>query len=271
MRTGERLMLTDVDCKNASCARELKRRRLFDSFGLYLEISPTGSKRWFWKFYPDGKESRLALGSYPDVSLKEARLARDEARKIRHSGANPVQQRKIARMAKAASNAATFEGIARELYAVKSAPGGWSHVHAAQWMRGLEKDVFPWLGSLPISEISAPVLLGTLRRVEKRGAVRSAHDLREFAGQVFRYGIQTGRCIGNPASDLRGALRQYNEKHLAAVLEPAPAGDLLRAIEDYQGHPVTRAALKLSRGTFARWSGLRSIFKQACGRFRQRR
>ncbi len=252
-------MLTDVDCKNAVCPAEVKRRRLNDGSGLYLEVSPAGSKRWFWKFYPEGKESRLALGSYPEVSLKAARLARDEARKIRRSGANPIQQRKAERLAKSTSSATTFELVARELFAIKSAPGGWSAVHAAQWMRGMEKDLFPWLGSLPISGIPAPLLLETLRRVEKRGAVRSAHDLREFAGQVFRYGIQTARCTSNPAFDLRGALRQYNEQHLAAVLEPAAAGDLLRAIDDYQGHPVTRAALALSALVFQRPGNIREM------------
>jgi integrase len=252
-------MLTDVDCKNAACPPDLKRRRLTDSAGLYLEVSPAGSKRWFWKFYPGGKESRLALGSYPGVSLKAARLARDDARRVHQSGTSPVQHRKAERAAKATSSATTFEGVARELYVIKSAPGGWSEAHSSQWMRGMEKDLFPWIGSLPLACLSAPVLLETLRRVEKRGAVRSAHDLRESAGQVFRYGIQTARCVSNPAADLRGALKQYNEQHLAAVLEPAAAGDLLRAIGDYQGHPVTRAALALSALVFQRPGNVREM------------
>lgn len=250
-------MLTDADCRNAVCPADLKRRRLTDGGGLYIEVSPAGSKRWFWKFYPDGKESRLALGSYPDVSLKAARAARDEARKTRQSGTNPVQQRKADKIASALSSATTFEAVAREFHATKVET--WSADHAAQWLRCLDKDVFPWLGSLPLAEVSAPMLLDTLRRVEKRGTTRMAHDLREFAGQVFRYGIATGRCERNPASDLRGSLKPYTERHMAAVLEPVKAGELLRAIDVYAGQPVTRAALALSALLFQRPGNIRAM------------
>ena len=250
-------MLTDADCRNAACPAELKRRRLTDSGGLYLEVSPAGSKRWFWKFYPDGKESRLALGGYPDVSLKAARAARDEARKTRQGGTNPVQARKADKLARATSSATTFEAVARELHATKAS--GWSTTHAKQWLRCLEKDVFPRVGSLPLVDISAPLLLDTLRKVEARGAIRMAHDLREFCGQVFRYGVATGRCERNAATDLRGALAPYTEKHMAAVLEPIKAGELLRAIAAYAGHPVTRAALALSALLFQRPGNIRAM------------
>jgi integrase len=250
-------MLTEVQCRNATCPPELKRRRLTDGGGLYLEVSPAGSKRWFWKFYPEGKESRLALGSYPEATLKQARAARDEARKTRQAGTNPVQKRKADTMAKAITSATTFEAVARELHTTKS--DGWSTNHAAQWLRCLEKDLFPWLGSLPLVEVSAPLLLDTLRRVEKRGAIRMAHDLREYAGQVFRYGIATGRCDRNPATDLHGSLKPANVTHLAAVLEPAQAGALLRDISGYAGHPVTRAALALSALLFQRPGNIRAM------------
>lgn len=252
-------MLTDADCRNATCPPELKRRRLTDAGGLYLEVSPAGSKRWFWKLYMDGKESRLALGSYPEVTLKAARLARDDARRTRHSGTNPVQKRKAEKVAKATSSAITFEAVARELHSTKATPDGWSEDHAAQWLRCLEKDLFPWLGSLPLADVTAPMLLDALRRVEKRGSVRMAHDLREFAGQVFRYGIATGRCTHNPAPDLRGALRPFVVKHMAAVLEPAKAGELLRAIDNYAGQPSTRAALALSALLFQRPGNIRAM------------
>lgn len=250
-------MLTDVDCRNAACSAELKRRRLTDAGGLYLEVSPGGSKRWFWKFYPDGKESRLALGSYPDVSLKTARAARDEARRTRQGGTNPVQARKADKLARATSSATTFEAVARELHTTKAS--GWSSTHSAQWLRCMEKDVFPRVGSLPLVDVSAPLLLDTLRKVEARGAIRMAHDLREFCGQVFRYGIATGRCERNAATDLRGALTPYTEKHMAAVLEPIKAGELLRAIGAYAGHPVTRAALALSALLFQRPGNIRAM------------
>ncbi|MEI2676758.1 MAG: integrase arm-type DNA-binding domain-containing protein [Burkholderiaceae bacterium] len=252
-------MLTDPDCKNATCPPGKKRLRKTDAGGLYLEVSPAGSKRWFWKFYPAGKESRLALGSYPDVTLKAARSARDAARLSHQAGANPVQKRLADKIASATSSVNTFEAIARELHTAKSTPDGWSETHAAQWLRTLQNDVFPWIGALPLLEVSAPVLLHTLRRVEARGTVRTAHDLREYCGQVFRYGIATGKCKQNPAADLRGALRPFVEQHMAAVLEPAQAGELLRAIQVYAGQPTTRAALELSALLFQRPGNIRQM------------
>jgi len=250
-------MLTDATCRNARCPDDKKRTRFTDAGGLYLEVSPSGSKRWFWKFYPDGRESRLALGTYPDVSLAEARRLRDEARSVRREGVNPVQRRKAERIERATSSATTFEAVAREFH--QSKVPTWSTHHAAQWLRCLEKDVFPWVGSLPLAEVSAPLLLETLRRVQRRGAVRMAHDLREFAGQVFRYGIATGRCAGNPAGDLRGALQPYVERNLSAVLEPVKVGELLRAIDGYHGQPTTRAALLLSALLFQRPGNVRMM------------
>jgi len=250
-------MLTDAACRAAKCPPDKKRQRLTDSEGLYLEVAPSGAKRWFWKFYPGGKESRLALGSYPEVSVKAARAARDEARITRRTGANPVQERKAQRLLKAASSTVTYEGVAREY--LESKAQGWSASHGAQWIRAQEKDLFPWIGDLPLTAITAPLLLDTLRKVERRGAVRMAHDLREFAGQVFRYGVATGRCTGNPAAELRGALKPFTERHMGAVLEPAKAGELLRAIDTYNGQPVTRAALALSALLFQRPGNIRAM------------
>jgi integrase len=255
--TGERQMLTDADCKNANCPPEMKRRRLTDAAGLYLEVSPAGAKRWFWKFYPDGKESRLALGSYPEVTLKAARLARDEARKVRSTGTNPVQARKAALIAKRISAAITFEAVTREYHQIKVE--AWSESHAAQFLRCCEKDLFPWIGTLPLRDVSAPVLLDTLRRVEARGATQLVRDLREFAGQVFKYGIHTGKCDNNPARDLTGAFKAHTVRHAAAVLTPAKAGELLRAIAAYQGQPTTRAALLLSALLFQRPGNIRAL------------
>jgi integrase len=250
-------VLTDIDCRKAACPPDAKRRRLTDSSGLYLEVSPGGSKRWFWKFYPDGKESRLALGSYPDVSLKAARQARDDARRTRQSGANPVQVKRAERAAQAISSANTFEAVAREYHAAKR--GAWSENHGSQWLRCSEKDLFPRIGSMPLADVTAPVLLDVLRKVQARGAIRMAHDLREFAGAVFRYGIATGRCDRNPALDLRGALIPFVEKNLAAVLEPTKAGELLRAIDAYAGQETTRAALRLSALLFQRPGNIRQM------------
>jgi integrase len=250
-------MLTDADCRNALCPADLKRLRLTDAGGLYLEVSPAGSKRWFWKFYPAGKESRLELGSYPETTLKAARLARDEARKTRQSGTNPVQKRKADKVAAAASSAVTFEAVARECHAAKS--DGWSPQYAARWIERMEKDLFPFIGSLPLADVSAPLLLNTLRRIEARGARETAHTLRQTAGQVFRYGIATGRCDRNPAPDLHGALKHVNVRHMSAILEPAKAGELMRSIAVYQGQPTTRAALALSALLFQRPGNIRTM------------
>lgn len=250
-------MLTDADCRNATCPPELKRRRLTDSGGLYLEISQAGAKRWFWKFYPDGKESRLALGSYPEVTLKAARNARDDARKIRRTGINPVQARRAEVIANRVSSAVTFKAVTEEYHGKKVTD--WSKVHAAQFLRCCEKDLFPWIGTLPLRDISAPVLLDALRRVEARGATQLVRDLREFAGQVFTYGIHTGKCDSNPARDLVGAFKTHTVKHMAAVLTPARAGELMRAISGYQGQPTTRVALLLSALLFQRPGNIRSL------------
>ena len=250
-------MLTDADCRNAACPSGKPRHRLSDGGGLYLEISPAGSKRWFWKFYPDGKESRLALGTYPGVGLKKARQAREEARRTRREGTNPVQQRKAERLASRASSATTFEAVAREFHATKA--DAWSPSYAEKWLRLQERDLFPWLGSLPLESVTAPVLLAALRRVEARGAHDTAHALRQYAGQVSRYGIATGRCGRNPATDLRDALKPLQVRHMGAILDPVKAGALLRNIDGYAGQPVTRAALQLSALLFQRPGNIRAM------------
>lgn len=250
-------MLTDADCRNATCPAGLKRRRLTDGAGLYLEVSPAGSKRWFWKFYPDGKESRLALGSYPDVTLKAARAARDEARKTRQSGTNPVQQRKAEKLLKTASNAATFEAVAREFHTLKKS--GWSEGHATKWIRVCELYLFPHIGTLPLSTIKTPVLLSALRKVEKKGILSTAQDMSAMAGQVFRYGVQAGHCEHNPAESLRGAIKPHTAKHFAAILDPVKVGELLRAINGYTGQPTTRAAMLLAALVFQRPGNIRAM------------
>ena len=220
-------MLTDAACRNAACPADKARARFADAAGLYLEVAANGSKRWFWKYRFAGKEKRLALGSYPDTPLKAARAGRDSARRRLAKGTDPVQQRKAEKLSAATASATTFEAVARELHATKAS--AWSPLYGARWIERMEKDLFPLLGSLPLAAITAPVLLDALRKVEARGAVETAHTLRQTAGQVFRYGIQTGRCERSPAPDLHGALRPLNVRHMPAVVEPKPAGELMRA------------------------------------------
>lgn len=173
-------MLTDKQCKAASCPEGKTRLRLYDSAGLYLEVAATGSKRWFWKYYFEGKEKRLSLGSYPDVGVKEARGARDDARKQQQGGSDPVHARQINRLSSRFDANASFEVTAREFHATKK--GGWSEVYAKRWLERLEKDILPWLGKLPLSQIGAPMLLQALRRVEARGARELPHSLLEACG-----------------------------------------------------------------------------------------
>ena len=256
--------LTDAACRNALCPAEKARMRLTDSGGLYLEVTPNKSKRWFWKYLFDGKEKRIALGHYAEVgsatvrvSLKEAREARDQARKLQRGGTDPAQHRQLEKLTKQVAACATFEVVAKELHATKS--GAWGPRYFERWIERMEKDLFPWIGSLPLSQITAPLLLQTLRRIESRGASETAHTLRQTAGQVFRYGIATGRCERNPATDLHGALRPIVVKHMAAVLEPADVAALMRAIANYGGQPLTRAALELSALLFQRPGNIRQM------------
>lgn len=250
-------MLTDPACKNATCPPEKARVRLADAGGLYLEVTPTGSKRWFVKYRFGGKEKRLALGTYPGVTLKAAREGRDLARKAREDGSDPVQVRQAEKLTKAATGATTFETVAREFHGVKAA--GWSDGHATKWLRMNELYLFPHIGSLPLSTIKAPSLLATLRKAEAKGILSTAQDLQQMAGQVFRYGIQSGYCEHNPAGDLKGALKPHIAKHFSAVLEPVAAGALLRSIDGYTGQPTTLAALKLAALLFQRPGNIRAM------------
>jgi integrase len=250
-------MLTDKACKAAACSSGKHRERYTDAEGLYLEVAATGSKRWFWKYYFGGKEKRLAIGHYPETSLKQARNARDAARRLQQVGTDPVQQRQVDRIAKTMAAETSFEAVAREFQRIKSPQ--WSAAHAQRWLERLEKDVFPWLGRLALDDVTAPLLLQTLRRVEARGVRETVHSIHQSCGQVFRYGIATGRCRQNPAPDLRGALQPVLVKHQAAILDPEQAGELLRAIHDYRGAPTTRVALALSAMLFQRPGNIRTM------------
>ncbi len=250
-------MLTDAAIKRATCPPNKLRARFSDSGGLYLEVAATGSRRWFWKFRFEGKEKRIALGVYPEVTLKAAREARDDARKLQRQGTDPVLQRRVEKLDNRSASHDTFEAVAREFHSTHKE--AWSPHYGKRWLERMEKDVFPFLGPLPLASVSAPLLLQTLKRVEQRGAIETAHSLRQYAGQVFRHGIATGRCERNPVPDLQRALKPVHVKHMAAVLDVADAGKLMRDIHAYEGQPVTRAALLLSALTFQRPGNIRAM------------
>ncbi|MDE2396270.1 MAG: integrase arm-type DNA-binding domain-containing protein [Burkholderiales bacterium] len=234
-----------------------KARKFSDGGGLVLEARPNGAGWWRLRYWIDGKEGMLSLGTYPETGLRDARDKRDEARRLIAAGGNPGETRKSDkaalakwREAQALADAGlpgpgTFEHVAREwlatVHEAKVSAG-----HAERTRIRLEQDAFPWIGRRPIGEIEAPELLQCLRRVEARGAIETAHRIKDACGQVFRYGVAIGACQRNPATDLRDALKPVQSRHHAAIVDPVHAGKLLRDVMAYEGHPVTRAALKLS-------------------------
>ena len=249
-------MLTDAECKNATCPPGKTRARLACSGGLYLEISPAGSKRWFYKYRKDGKEGRMALGSYPDVGAKDARKARDAAKLKKSTGVDPVQVRKVEKLKATTPDADTFKVTALEWYAMKL--DSWSSHYAIREKRNLEKDLFPFLGARRIGDIEAIELLATVRRVEDRGALDVAHRVLTTAGQVWRYAVATGRTPRDITADIRGALKPHHGKHFAAITDPVKLGELIRVIRGYQGGPIVRAALQLAPLLFQRPGELRA-------------
>jgi len=222
-----------------------------------LIARPDGAGWWRLRYWLHGQENRLSLGTYPETGLRDARARRDDARRLIAAGVDPSEARKAAkanrdrqREAQALADAGkpgpgTFEFIAREwlstVHEAKVTAG-----HADRTRIRLEQDAFPWLGCRPIGEIEAPELLQRLRRVEARGAIETAHRIKDACGQVFRYGVAIGACQRNPAADLRDALKPVQSRHHAAIVDPVHAGKLLRDVMAYEGHPVTRAAFKLS-------------------------
>ncbi len=249
-------MLTDAQCRNAMCSPDKKRARLSDASGLYLEVSPAGSKRWFWKIYRDGKESRLALGSYPDVSLTAARKARDAAKLNKAEGRDPIQIRKVERLRSTTADADTFKVTALEWFDLKR--DSWSDHYAIREKRNLEKDLFPHFAARHIGEIQPIELLAAVRAVEERGALDVAHRVLTTAGQVWRYAVATGRAQRDVSADIKGALKPHHGKHFAAITDPARLGELIRVIRGYQGGPIVRAALQLAPLLFQRPGELRA-------------
>lgn len=247
------MALTDTAIRNAKPGD--KTIKLFDERGLYLEVSPAGGKWWRLKYRFDGKEKRLSLGVYPDVSLKDARERRDAARKLLADGTDPSENRKAQKSARADRAANSFEVVAREWYAKYSAT--WAKDHGNRILRRFERDIFPWIGGRPIAEITAPELLAVVRRIEDRGALETAHRALGNCGQVFRYAVATGRAERDPSGDLRGALPPVKGEHFAATTDPKRVGEILRALDGYQGTLTVRCALRLAPLVFVRPGELR--------------
>ncbi len=246
-------MLTDT--KLRSLKPKASVYRVADSNGLAIEVRPTGSKQWRYRYRYAGKANMAALGEYPALSLQQARAERDRLRALLKGGADPSQVTRAEKVALVERSANTFAFVANELLD-KRAKEGLSPASVKRERRLIEKDL-GGISDLPVADITAPVLLAALRKIEKRGVVESAHRARSLSGRVFRYAIATGRTSYNPASDLVGALEQPKTRHFASVTDPAKIGDLLRALYSYSGSPVTQAALKLAPMTFVRPGELR--------------
>ncbi len=247
------MSLTDTEIRNKKSGP--KPIRLFDGGGLYLEVAPSGGKWWRLKYRFEGKEKRLSLGVYPDVSLKDARERRDDARKLLANGIDPGVNRKAAKATKAILQTNAFEVIAREwLTKMKTE---WADTHYSKVLLRLENDVFPWIGPNPITEVTAPVLLTVVRRVLDRGILDTPHRILQSCGQIFRYAIATGRAIRNPVPDLRGALPSPQGKNYPSITDPVKVGELLRAIEGHHGSLAVNCALRLAPLVFCRPGELR--------------
>ncbi|MFT3816048.1 MAG: tyrosine-type recombinase/integrase [Rubrivivax sp.] len=243
--------LTDPACRNAKCPPGKPRARFADSGGLYLEATPTGAKLWRWKYRFAGKERRLALGAYPEVSLKQARADRDAARALLDAGTDPNQARKDERAAQRLRLGNTFEAVARAWW------GTWSDArserHADYVLRRLEADVFPAIGSKPIADITAPQLLAMAKKIEARGALDIARRAWQTCGQVFEFALAHGQVERNPAKDVRpgAALKPRQQGHYARI-DAKELPELLRRIYAYPGSAYTRMAMQLMTLTFVR-------------------
>ncbi len=245
--------LTNTEIVNAR-PRE-KPYRLFDGRGLYLEVATSGGRWWRFKYRFDGKEKRLSLGVFPDVSLKAARDRLDEVRRKLASGIDPAEERKGNGPAPDGVPGDNFESIAREWFA-KHSPA-WAPGHGEKIIRRLELNIFPWVGQKPIRDIKPMELLGVVQRIEQRGANETAHRALQNCGCVFRYAVATGRAERDITRDLFGALAPVIERHHASIVEPKAVGALLRAIDGYAGSFVTRSALQLAPLVFVRPGELR--------------
>lgn len=257
-------MLTSSAVLNAKA--KAKPYKLHDERGLFLLVTPAGGKLWRFKYRRliTKGENLLALGAFPDVSLKQARTRRDEARALLAEGIDPSEQRKAHAAATLERTRNTFAAVADELLRMRA--GKLAEGTAQRERRMLEGDLAPYIGSRPIADVTAPELLTALRKVEARGAVETAHRVRMLAAQVFKYASATGRVPTNynPAADLMGALRQPQARNFATVYDPksgrddlAKVAELLRALHGYDGGPVVQAALKLAPLVFVRPGELR--------------
>lgn len=233
-----------------------KAYKLSDGGGLFLAVQPNGAKYWRYKYRVAGKEKLLAIGVYPSISLKEARAKHRAAQDMLASGIDPSAQRKAAKLSKKIAVENSFKAVSLEWF-TKRQPA-WAESYWRKLEQMMAKDLFPYIGNRPINEITPPELLAVLRKIESRGALESAQRTKQIAGQIFRYGVATGRCERDPSQDLSGALATPIKQHRAAITNTKEVGPLLNALDGYMGTAVVRGALRLAPLTFVRPGELRT-------------
>lgn len=248
-------MLTAISVKNAKS--QDKPYKIADEKGMYLLVQPSGGKLWRFDYRFNSKRKTLALGKFPDVSLAEARERHAEARSLlsKYPPIDPSIHRKEQKFALTISQNNTFEEVARDWwqsYMVNKAES-----HKDKVIRRFELYLFPWIGKYPISSITPPLLLDTIKRIEKLNKLETAHRALQTAGQVFRYAVQTGRTQRDVSADLKGALPPSVVKHMASLTNPKDVSQLLKALDGFNGTFVVQSALRLAPLVFARPGELR--------------
>lgn len=249
--------LSEVKIRNAK-PRD-KAFILTDGDGLFLLVTPSGGKLWRFRYYFDRKRKDIAFGTYPEIPLADARHRRDEARRQLTNGIDPGAVRKAIKAARNEAAANSFETIAREFHIHRK--NEWTQDHAATIMTRMEKDIFPWIGAIPITAVTAKDIKGVVDRVKSRGTIEAARRLLTIINQVFTYAISTDRASFNIAQGLKGYLPPTSKtrKHMSAVTDPRELAPLLRAMDAYQGSFVAQCALKLLPLIFCRPGELRNI------------
>ncbi len=234
--------LNNTLVKSAKPSHNGKPKKYTDGGGLYLLVSKT-NKYWRYNYKFMGKWKTLALGVYPKISLKDARIAHEEARELLSRGIEPNEYKKLQQL-QGSSKADTFEAVALEWFSIWKKDNSASH--AKRTLARLNNDAFPWLGSRQIVAIEPPEILVVLRRIESRGALETAHRVKQLIGQVFRYAVVTGRASRDQTADLKGALQPFRKKQFPAITDPVEIGHLLRVIDNYKGSLIVRCAFRLS-------------------------
>jgi len=249
------MALTDVEAKQA--LPKDKDYKLSVQSGLYLLVKVNGSKYWRMKYRYAGKEKTLSIGVYPHVSLKTARLESDKARIQLSKGIDPSQIKRTVKSLLKTTHANSFQSVATEWFALTKSR--WTETTADKQLWILEKNLFPWIGSIPIAELKPPHVLSALRRIESRGAMETAHRAKQVAGQVFRYAVASGLIEADPTRDLSGALAPKKTKHHPAITNPSEAGRLFRDIASYEGTYIVRALLAITPLLFQRPGEIRQM------------